>query len=190
MKQEINSTKFDKNDPNFIEFFEEHGWVVLNGNLSSESIEGLNQWANLKKRYADEMGLSLVEYENEVSQWRNLWHTEKGYFRDLIFKPVLHECAWKSMNWERRLLHDHIICKPHKGHNDKIPWHQDSMFWPVNSPAFQLGLLSLMLRSKTGVWKWLTAVILVAALHLLILWQKKKMSFQRIQFSFLTCFCW
>ena len=68
------------------------GWVVLNGNLSSESIEGgLSQWANLKKRYADEMGLSLVEYENEVSQWRNLWHTEKGYFRDLIFKPVLHD---------------------------------------------------------------------------------------------------
>ncbi len=137
MKQEINVTKFDKNDLNFIEFFEEHGWVVLNGNLSSKSIEGgLNQWANLKKRYADEMGLSLVEYENEVSQWRNLWHTEKGYFRDLIFNPVLHECAWKSMNWEgARLLHDHIICKPHKGHNDKIPWHQDSMFWPVNSPG-------------------------------------------------------
>ena len=68
MKQEINTTKFDKNDPKFIEFFEEHGWVVLNGNLSSESIDGgLNQWANLKKRYADEMGISLVEYENEVS---------------------------------------------------------------------------------------------------------------------------
>lgn len=137
MKQEINTTKFDKNDPKFIQFFEEHGWVVLNGNLSSESIDGgLNQWANLKKRYADEMGLSLVEYENEVSQWRNLWHNEKGYFRDLIFNPVLHECAWKSMNWKgTRLLHDHIICKPHKGHNDKIPWHQDSMFWPVNSPG-------------------------------------------------------
>ena len=137
MKQEINTTKFDKNDPKFIEFFEEHGWVVLNGNLSSESIDGgLNQWDNLKKRYADEMGLSLVEYENEVSQWRNLWYNEKGYFRDLIFNPVLHECAWRSMNWEgTRLLHDHIICKPHKGHNDKIPWHQDSMFWPVNSPG-------------------------------------------------------
>ena len=50
MKQEINTTKFDKNDPKFIEFFEEHGWVVLNGNLSSESIDGgLNQWDNLKK---------------------------------------------------------------------------------------------------------------------------------------------
>ena len=137
MKQEVNATKFEKSDPEFIEFFNEHGWVVLKGNLTSDVIQGgLGQWANLKQRYADEMGLSLVEYENEVSQWRNLWHNEKGYFRDLIYTPVLHECAWESMGWEGvRLLHDHIICKPHKGHNDKIPWHQDSMFWPVNSPG-------------------------------------------------------
>ena len=137
MKQEVNTMKFEKNDPDYVDFFEEHGWVVLKGNLSSKAIQGgLGQWANLKKRYADEMELSLTEYENEVSQWRNLWHTEKGYFRDLIFTPVLHECAWTSMGWEgARLLHDHIICKPHKGHNDKIPWHQDSMFWPINSPG-------------------------------------------------------
>ena len=137
MKQEVNARKFEKNDPEFIEFFNEHGWVVLKGNLTSDVIQGgLGQWANLKQRYAHEMGLSLVEYENEVSQWRNLWHNEKGYFRDLIYTPVLHECAWESMGWEgARLLHDHIICKPHKGHNDKIPWHQDSMFWPVNSPG-------------------------------------------------------
>ena len=137
MKQEVNARKFEKDDPEFVEFFNEHGWVVLKGNLTSDVIQGgLGQWANLKQRYAHEMGLSLVEYENEVSQWRNLWHNEKGYFRDLIYTPVLHECAWESMGWEgARLLHDHIICKPHKGHNDKIPWHQDSMFWPVNSPG-------------------------------------------------------
>ena len=121
----------------FLAYDEDDVMEEEDGNLSSEVIEGgLVQWANLKKRYAEEMGLSLIDYENEVSQWRNLWHTEKGYFRDLIFQPVLHECAWKSMEWEgARLLHDHIICKPHKGHNDKIPWHQDSMFWPVNSPG-------------------------------------------------------
>lgn len=137
MKREVNATKFEKDDPEFVEFFNKHGWVVLKGNLTSNVIQGgLGQWANLKQRYAHEMGLSLVEYENEVSQWRNLWHNEKGYFRDLIYTPVLHECAWESMGWEgARLLHDHIICKPHKGHNDKIPWHQDSMFWPVNSPG-------------------------------------------------------
>ena len=137
--------------------------MVLKGNLSSKAIQGgLGQWANLKKRYADEMGLSLIEYENEVSQWRNLWHTEKGYFRDLIFTPVLHECAWTSMGWEGvRLLHDHIICKPHKGHNGKIPWHQDSMFWPTNSPgvstwtpfldvALEDGCLEVVDRSHLG----------------------------------------
>ena len=54
----------------------------------------------------------------------------------LFFSPVLHQSCWESMGWQgARLLHDHIICKPHKGHNDKIPWHQDSMFWPVDSPG-------------------------------------------------------
>lgn len=137
MKKEVNTTTFDHDDPEALDFFEHHGWVVLRGNLSAELVEGgLSQWGALKQRYADEMNLSLVEYEHEVSQWRNLWHTEQGHFRDLIFSPVLHSRAWQSMGWEgARLLHDHIICKPHKGHNEKIPWHQDSMFWPVNSPG-------------------------------------------------------
>ena len=103
MKQEVNARKFEKNDPEFVEFFNEHGWVVLKGNLTSDVIQGgLGQWANLKQRYAHEMGLSLVEYENEVSQWRNLWHNEKGYFRDLIYTPVLHE--WRGRAWDGRAL--------------------------------------------------------------------------------------
>ena len=137
MKKEVNTTRFQHDDPEALDFFKQHGWVVLQGNLSADLVEGgLTQWGALKQRYADEMNLSLVDYENEVSQWRNLWHTEQGHFRDLIFSPVLHVRAWQSMGWEgARLLHDHIICKPHKGHNEKIPWHQDSMFWPVNSPG-------------------------------------------------------
>jgi hypothetical protein len=31
-----------------------------------------------------------------------------------------------------RLLHDHIICKTPDAGNGEIPWHQDSMFWPVD----------------------------------------------------------
>jgi len=137
MKQTTNEIKFSKNDPSFIDFFNKHGWVVLAENLSSTTLaDGLKQWGSLKQRYAFEMELSLQDYENEVSQWRNLWESEKGVFHDLIFSPVLHESCWQSMGWQgARLLHDHIICKPHKGHNDKIPWHQDSMFWPVDSPG-------------------------------------------------------
>ncbi len=137
MKKIINKTKFSKNDLSFVEFFNKHGWVVLEGNLSSNLVEnGLNQWGMLKQNYASEMELSLQEYEKEVSQWRNLWDSETGVFHELIFSPVLHESCWQSMGWQGiRLLHDHIICKPHKGHNDKIPWHQDSMFWPVDSPG-------------------------------------------------------
>ena len=42
MKQEVNGTKFEKNDPEFVEFFNEHGWVVLKGNLTSDVIQGLS----------------------------------------------------------------------------------------------------------------------------------------------------
>lgn len=137
MKQSVNEIKFSKNDPSYIEFFNAHGWVVLQDNLSTSLVEnGLEQWDSLKRKYASEMELSLQDYENEVSQWRNLWDSETGVFHELIFSPVLHEGCWESMGWKgARLLHDHIICKPHKGHNDKIPWHQDSMFWPVDSPG-------------------------------------------------------
>ena len=53
---------------------------------------------------------------------------------ELIFEPHLHSIAQSGMGWNgTRLLHDHLICKPHKGSNKKIPWHQDSMFWPVDT---------------------------------------------------------
>ena len=52
-------------------FFNTHGWVVLQDNLSTSLVEnGLEQWGSLKRKYASEMELSLQEYEHEVSQWR------------------------------------------------------------------------------------------------------------------------
>ena len=44
--------------------------------------------------------------------------------------------AQEGMDWPGvRLLHDHIIAKPAGKTNRKIPWHQDSMFWPVDLPG-------------------------------------------------------
>lgn len=137
METITNEVSFSKNDLDWRDFFNKHGWVVIKNNLNNNITEnGLLQWDQLKQKYSDEMGLTKTEYESEVSQWRNLWHSEQGVFKQLVYSEGLHDIAWKSMGWSgSRLLHDHIICKPHKGQNEKIPWHQDSMFWPVDYPG-------------------------------------------------------
>ena len=82
------------------------------------------------------MGLSITQYENEVSQWRDLW-LHGGAFNDMITRTeFIHSSVMNLMGWQGvRLLHDHLVTKPNEGSNKKIPWHQDSMFWPVDSPG-------------------------------------------------------
>ena len=134
MQTRINETVFSFDDTDWVTFYNEHGWVVVE-NFLHDSLrnDSLTQWNELKNDCAIEMGMSLDEYQLEVSQWRDLW-TNGGTFHQLIFEPIFHSLAQIGMGWNgSRLLHDHIICKPHQGSNKKIPWHQDSMFWPVDT---------------------------------------------------------
>ena len=132
----VNERFFQSDDRGWIEFYNKHGWVVIKNNLNSQIIKStILDWENLKKDCAKEMGIPVNEYELEISQWRDLW-TNEGTFKELIFSPYLHSIAQDGMGWNgSRLLHDHLICKPFQGSNKKIPWHQDSMFWPVDIPG-------------------------------------------------------
>ena len=134
LQTRINETVFSYDDTDWVTFYNEHGWVVVENFLhDSLRSDSLTQWNELKNDCAIEMGMSLDEYQLEVSQWRDLW-TNGGTFHQLIFEPIFHSLAQIGMGWNgSRLLHDHIICKPHQGSNKKIPWHQDSMFWPVDT---------------------------------------------------------
>jgi hypothetical protein len=75
-------------------------------------------------------------YRKEISQWRDLW-TQGGAFMNLLDNhEQVRGVAQEGMDWSGvRLLHDHIIAKPAGKTNKKIPWHQDSMFWPVDLPG-------------------------------------------------------
>ena len=132
----VNDRFFQSDDRGWIDFYNKHGWVVIKNNLNSQIIKStIIDWENLKKDCAKEMGIPVNEYELEISQWRDLW-TNGGTFKELIFSPYLHSIAQDGMGWNgSRLLHDHLICKPFQGSNKKIPWHQDSMFWPVDIPG-------------------------------------------------------
>ena len=53
----------------------------------------------------------MVEYEHEVSQWENLWHTEDGHFRDLV---TLSSTPERGRAWAEGARLMHIICKPQR----------------------------------------------------------------------------
>ncbi len=136
MQAAVNCVTFDSGDENFVNHYNQHGWVVINGVLPPDVIdETTNAWSKMKVEFATEMGMELSDYQLEVSQWRDLW-MRGGIFQELIFGDRINTLVTEAMGWNgTRLLHDHLIAKPRKGSNKKIPWHQDSMFWPVDLPG-------------------------------------------------------
>ena len=137
MKTIVNETFFDNIDINAIEFFNKHGWVVIKNGITGKLLdEGLESWQQHRINCANEMSISLDLYKKEISQWRDLW-THGGIFQEILDSETsVRAIAQKGMDWKGvRLLHDHIIAKPSGSTNKKIPWHQDSMFWPVDLPG-------------------------------------------------------
>lgn len=137
MKTIVNDTFFDNIDINAIEFFNKHGWVVIKNGITGKLLDdGLESWQQHRINCANEMSISLDLYKKEISQWRDLW-THGGIFQEILDSETsVRAIAQKGMDWKGvRLLHDHIIAKPSGSTNKKIPWHQDSMFWPVDLPG-------------------------------------------------------
>lgn len=142
MTEQINATSFPGMTGEAMDFYEEHGFVVLDSCLPNADIQGLQSgFARLVADYSAEMGMSLQEYLTKINQWRDLWE-QSGQFRDVLYSGAVHGLARRFMGQSQvQLLHDHIISKPHrgseavgKGTNQTLPWHQDYPFWPVNTP--------------------------------------------------------
>ena len=137
MNTRENPTTFEHMNEEATEFFNRHGWVVINQRLNETTVnEARSSWVELRKRCAQEMDVNMDDYRKEISQWRDLW-TQGGTFFDLLDRhDQVRGVAQEGMDWLGvRLLHDHIIAKPAGKTNKKIPWHQDSMFWPVDLPG-------------------------------------------------------
>ena len=148
----VNRKIFERSDPDLFKFYKEHGWVAVRNMVPAETCEkAIEQYdkkllnvAETLMEVAPEVGLTPEKYRKEVSQHRDLF-MEGGTFKHLIYngEPTssLHFLAKEAMNFSEgwdcggvQLFHDHIIAKP-AGSNEKIPWHQDSMFWPVDFPG-------------------------------------------------------
>lgn len=134
MKTITNKHEFDRDDLRFIDFFNAHGWVVVRDVLPPTKIQLLQvQYREMKAEYAHDLGVDIADYEREITQWRNLWR-RGGAFKNVIFEADgVRDKVQQSMHWQgAKLLHDHIITKPPEAKTSVIPWHQDSMFWPVD----------------------------------------------------------
>ena len=108
--------------------------------MSGDIIEnGLLQWDDLKQKYSEEMGLTKTEYESEVSQWRNLWHSEQGVFRQLVYSEgsmILHGNPWIGPGQDFYMITQFANptkVKMKKFHGIKIP-----CFGLSDHPAFHL----------------------------------------------------
>ena len=133
MKTRINTKVFKHNDDKFIDFFNIHGWVIIEDFIPLETISLIkSKFESLKKEKAHELNIDINDYEEEITQWRDLWQQDK-VFEDMIFDDHgVHSLARKSMKWSGiKLLHDHLLNK-RKDTSSVFPWHQDSMFWPVD----------------------------------------------------------
>lgn len=142
MTEQINAVSFPDMTGGAMDFYDEHGFVVLDNCLPDTNIRGLqSSFAQLVADYSAEMEMSLEEYLTKINQWRDLWE-QSEQFQKVLCSKTMHGLARHFMRQSRvQLLHDHIISKPYqsreavgKGTNQTLPWHQDYPFWPVNTP--------------------------------------------------------
>ncbi|MDQ7074782.1 MAG: phytanoyl-CoA dioxygenase family protein [Gammaproteobacteria bacterium] len=128
----INAIQYPRLNDEALSFYRKKGWVILTEIIKKEQLAQLsNQWQSLIQRHAKEIGCDLTDYTKVISQWRDLWKTLPEF--NQIIKTPLSQLAATSFELSgARLLHDHIICKTAGAGNGIIPWHQDSMYWPVD----------------------------------------------------------
>jgi ectoine hydroxylase-related dioxygenase (phytanoyl-CoA dioxygenase family) len=117
-----------------LNFYKKNGYLIISNFISPFKLDQLNaRYTALRKNLARQSFLLELDYENEISQVRDIWKYDK-YFEKLILEDeIAHTVPLFFNEGSCRLLHDHIINKP-IGNNGVIPWHQDYTYWPIDNP--------------------------------------------------------
>lgn len=130
--------RFHWKDPAAKEFFDSHGFVIVNGVLSPAEIglvqEGWNEVVEVASRAC---GMEAEAFAARFAQNRDLW-SKSSTFRQLLFETAQSAAAQAFLGTSGvRLFHDHAIRKP-AGNSGTIPWHQDSAYWPLDRAGLSL----------------------------------------------------
>ncbi|MFT4929587.1 MAG: ectoine hydroxylase-related dioxygenase (phytanoyl-CoA dioxygenase family) [Phenylobacterium sp.] len=128
----INTTRFTQFDSEAIEFYQRHGWVLISDAVSTDECQQMRQgWQQMVDTQATSIGCETQQYLQVICQWRDLWKQQKAFAK--VLQNPLARLASQSFELPGcRLFHDKIICKSIEHCNGQIPWHQDSMYWPVD----------------------------------------------------------
>lgn len=132
MTATINTVFFSELSVEALRFYKKNGWVVLTSQADSSTCDEIyKNWGLMVEEYSCEVGVTKKEYLDVVSQWRNLWQYHLDFMK--VLESPLSKLASSSFELKgARLLHDHFICKTGNSGNGTVPWHQDSMYWPVD----------------------------------------------------------
>lgn len=131
----VNEIDFEDFSEGASSFYEQHGFVVIRNAFGSEALDtSIAELDSLRAVFAQDMGLSLTEYDQRICQWRDLWmHSPR--FDSLLRTESMIDSVQNFMGEDSiQLLHDHVIRKPFSALNETVPWHQDFPFWPVDTP--------------------------------------------------------
>ncbi|MGM0767709.1 MAG: phytanoyl-CoA dioxygenase family protein [Pseudomonadota bacterium] len=143
----FNKQFFTRLDTQAFAFYERHGFVCLRGLISADTVDKIQaNWSAMVDTYSKDIGVDKSQYLDVISQWRDLWK-QSPFFLQLLKDHLAPIAAWGFGLNGVRLLHDHFIRKDRGGSNGLIPWHQDSMFWPVG----RTGLSTWLATDDVGV---------------------------------------
>lgn len=127
----VNETAFAHDDTVAVDFFNRNGWVVLKQPLARERFVGVEKsWRAMVDAHAADFAVPTERYLAVISQWRDLWKVDAQFAETL--RDIAPLAATMLELGGARLFHDHIICKAANSANGEVPWHQDSMYWPVD----------------------------------------------------------
>ena len=128
----INSVIFPTESESARHFYEENGFVCFSSVAPDELLGGIQQaWTALVDQCAAEVGVDRKQYLDDISQWRDLGKTD-DFLLELLSDRLSLFAAWGLGLPGSRLLYDHFIRKSSHAANGEIPWHQDSMYLPVD----------------------------------------------------------
>jgi len=146
----INERIFETLDNEAIDSYRQLGYLCLRGQIPKDILGTIRErWGSMTCGYAAALGVETMRYLKVISQWRDLWKADP-FFREVLEK-YLAPIASASLELPgARLLHDHFIRKDANGSNGVIPWHQDSMFWPVDRSGLSTWLTLDTARLEQG----------------------------------------
>lgn len=134
----VEERRFHWEDPAGMAHYAEHGYAILSGVLDDgERREVRSGWGEVVGDAAAICGVPAERFVERFPQNRDLWR-KNGRFHRLLFESRQAEVARRYLGVSGvRLFHDHAIAKPAVS-SCRIPWHQDSAYWPVDRVGLSL----------------------------------------------------